>query len=245
MHDRFQLHSAHAGTLTYPMTVTDTNSGLQKNVTLIGTASPQAPAASPSSLTFGNIQLGNAVPMSFTVMAPNGDPVMAKLFPGGNSTGFTVTQGASCLSTPCTVTVLMAPNVLGCCTASVQLSDPVTGQGSSVYLTGTAGLPIPSYSSQSLTFPLRAVGSTSIALPVNLTNIGNANLTVTSVTLIGTNTADFIQTGNCVNTIAPNNECSINISFAPISAETRTAAVQIISNSLTSPDLIQLSGTAQ
>jgi hypothetical protein len=35
------------------------------------------------------------------------------------------------------------------------------------------------------------------------------------------------------------------VSFAPTAAGTRTAAIQIVSNASTSPDLIQLTGTAQ
>jgi hypothetical protein len=80
---------------------------------------------------------------------------------------------------------------------------------------------------------------------VTLTNTGNASLAITSISLVGADPGDFIQSSNCGTGLAVNGQCTFNVSFAPTAAGTRTAAIQILSNTSTSPDLIQLTGVAQ
>jgi hypothetical protein len=96
----------------------------------------------------------------------------------------------------------------------------------------------------SLTFSLRSVGSTSITQTVTLSNTGTVALKPT-IALIGANPGDYVITNNCPASVTVGSSCSFAISFAPTAAGTRTAAVQITSNAVSSPDVVQLSGSAQ
>ena len=234
------------GTFADTFTVTDANSGVQQVFSFVSGSIPSPPTANPSSLTFGNVQVGaTSAPMSFIVTAPAGDPVIANVLQyGGTPSGFAITQGATCATTPCTVTVTMTPNATLCCGTNIEITDTVTHLGASVSVLGTGGVPIVSLSPSALSFPARTVGSTSIAQQVTLTNLGNARLVINSISLTGTNPGDFIQSNGCTSLLYPNTQCTLSISFSPTAGGTRTATVQILSNSSTSPDTISLSGTA-
>jgi hypothetical protein len=242
----FNFKPSQVGTFSDLLTLIDTQSGLQRTYPVVSYGVPPGPSTSPSSLTFGNTQVGaTSTPQSFTVNS-SGNPVAATVLLNGGPSAFAITQGVRCSTTPCTVTVVMTPNSTSCCSANLQITDTVTQEVAYVTLLGTGGLPGVSFSPPSgLSFPVRAVGSTSIAQTVTLTNTGNANLVFGGFPLSGSDPSDFIQSSDCPHSLSPNSQCTFNVSFAPTAAGTRTAAIQIVSNAPTSPDLIQLTGTAQ
>ena len=94
----------------------------------------------------------------------------------------------------------------------------------------------------SLTFPVRLIHTPSPTKPVTLTNTGTAALQISSITITGTNAADFTQTNTCGTTVAPGGSCTINVSFNPGAAGTRTAAVSIADNAPGSPQTVSLTG---
>jgi hypothetical protein len=242
----FNFKPSQAGTFSDVLTLTDTQSGLRQTYTIVSQAIPPAPSASPSSLEFGNVQVGaTSTPMSFVVSAPSSDPISTTFEVSSSPGVFVITQGASCQSTPCTVTVVMTPTSTSCCAANLTITDTVTGQFTYFALHGQGGVPVASSSPSSLSFPLRSVGTTSIAQSVTITNTGNARLLISNISLAGADAGDFIQSNNCGNPLVVNGQCTLNVSFSPTAAGTRTAAIQILSNTSTSPDLIQLTGTAQ
>jgi hypothetical protein len=106
-----------------------------------------------------------------------------------------------------------------------------------------ASAPAVSLSTASLAFSSQNVGTTSPAKSVTLSNTGNAALSVTSLGLTGGNAADFAQTNTCGGSVASGANCSINVTFAPSAAGSRTAAVSIVDNASGSPQSISLSGT--
>jgi hypothetical protein len=87
------------------------------------------------------------------------------------------------------------------------------------------------------------MGSTSAAQAVTLSNTGNASLTISSISLSGTDTGDFDQTNTCGNSVAMSSNCSIGVTFTPQAAGIRTAAVTIIDNASGSPHSVGLTGT--
>ncbi len=99
-------------------------------------------------------------------------------------------------------------------------------------------------SSPTLTFPAQNTGTTSTPLPVTVTNIGGVPMTVTGVTITGLQSLDFAQTNNCTTAaIAPQASCTINVTFTPSTAGTRTATLSISDNAPGSPHSVALSGT--
>ena len=117
------------------------------------------------------------------------------------------------------------------------------GQSNSVNLTVSSGTGTAAFSPSSLTFASQAVGATSAAQTVTLNNTGNAALTLTSITLTGTNPGDFAQTNKCGSSVGAGGNCTINVTFTPAASGTRSAAVTLTDNATGSPQTVSLTGT--
>ena len=103
--------------------------------------------------------------------------------------------------------------------------------------------PVVTLNPTSLIFSNQNVGTTSAAQTVTVTNSGTAALTISSITLTGTNSGDFAQTNNCPASLAANASCTINVTFTPSATGSRTASVALTDNATGSPQTIALSGT--
>jgi hypothetical protein len=118
--------------------------------------------------------------------------------------------------------------------AAGQLSDfavyPSAGGSSSATL---AAAPT------SLNFAGQAVGSTSSAQAVTVTNTGSATASISSVTTSG----DFAQTNTCGSALAANASCTVNVTFSPTASGTRTGSVTVNGNASNNPLTIALTGT--
>jgi len=99
--------------------------------------------------------------------------------------------------------------------------------------------PFVSLSPSPLNFGSERVGESSLPQNVTLTNIGNATLSVTTVTADG----DFSQTNGCSTTLAPGTSCTISLTFSPTTSGPFTGTLTIGDNALTSPQVVALSGT--
>lgn len=96
----------------------------------------------------------------------------------------------------------------------------------------------------SLTFANQVISTTSASQSVTLTNNGNASLNVTSISLTGTNPADFtISSNTCGTTLAQGNACVVQVAFKPTALASRSANLTFTTNASTSPDNVTLSGT--
>ncbi len=89
-----------------------------------------------------------------------------------------------------------------------------------------------------LTFASRTVGTSSAARPVTLTNIGNAPLALTTVTVTG----DFGETNTCGGTIAIGMNCVVSVNFTPTAGGPRTGSLTFADNALASPQHVALAG---
>jgi hypothetical protein len=98
-------------------------------------------------------------------------------------------------------------------------------------------------STASLNFGDHALRTRSTPQQVILANTGGISLVVGSVTISGTNAADFGEINTCDSTVPPRGMCSIRIVFAPSAKGTRTATLTITDNAGGSPQSIALTGT--
>jgi Abnormal spindle-like microcephaly-assoc'd, ASPM-SPD-2-Hydin/Beta-propeller repeat len=94
-----------------------------------------------------------------------------------------------------------------------------------------------------LTFPTQLVGTSSKAQTVTLTNAGKSTVSITSISITGTNSADFSETNTCGASIAAGASCTITVTFKPTSSGTRTASVSVADNAAGSPQTVSLTGT--
>jgi hypothetical protein len=116
--------------------------------------------------------------------------------------------------------------------------------GSSSTLTIFGLLPKVKLSASSVTFssPV-AVGQTTTAKTVTLTNLGTPSLSITSVSVSGANPSDFSETNTCGSSLAAGANCSISVIFHPKAIGTRTASVLIADNGAGGPQTVALKGT--
>ncbi len=89
------------------------------------------------------------------------------------------------------------------------------------------------------------VGQSSNSKLVTLTNTGGQALSLTSVSIIGVNSSDFVATPNCSlpTVLSPNATCTISLIFSPTAAGTRQASLAATDNAPASPQSIPLSGS--
>jgi hypothetical protein len=95
----------------------------------------------------------------------------------------------------------------------------------------------------SLNFPSQfGSGGSSAPEPVSVTNTGTVPLAMTGVSVTG-DSADFSSTGCASATLQPGDSCTIQVTFTPTSAGTRTAALAIGGNVSCGQLSVALSGT--
>lgn len=238
-----------AGTYSAVMTITDTNSSISQAIPVTVIVTYWGVSYSPAGLQFAAEPLGvTSAAQTVTIfeasgtMQPLGHPVSVSLQASSN---FTLPQGASCPASTtqvCTLSVAFDPHQTGSISEFLTITDLTSGEIVKMDLSGTGGLPAVSLSSSSVTFPARAVGTTSIPTTVTLTNTGSSLLAVSQINMVGAVNGNFTETNNCT-TVPANGTCSINVTFAPTAAGAQSATIQILSNAVSSPDSIAVSGT--
>ena len=92
----------------------------------------------------------------------------------------------------------------------------------------------------SMTFASQSAGSTSAAQTVTLTNTGSIALAPTTLSASG----NFAETDNCLNqSIQASGSCTIQVSFTPTQAGTRTGQLTIAANIAGGQLIVALSGS--
>ena len=197
------------------------------------TFAPQA-VGTTSSAQFVTVTNNGSSPLTFTGDTVSGDFALA----GVGTCGTSLAAGASC-----TISIHFTPTATGTRTGVLTIPDNAPNSPQTVSLIGTGGQsgPVVSLSPASLTFAAQAVGTTSSAQFVTVTNIGSATLTFTGDTVTG----DFALAGlgTCGTSLAPGANCTISIHFTPTAAGTRTGFLVIPDNASNSPQTVNLTGT--
>ncbi len=161
-------------------------------------------------------------------------------FPGDfaqtNTCGTSVLAGASC-----TFSVTFTPTGINIRKANLSISDNAAGSPQLVTLTGTgtAVKLVPS----SLNFGSVKVGTNSNPKVITLTNTASVSLSITGISVTGTNFSDYAETTTCPTTLAAGRNCTITVTFKPKQTGTRTASVSVTDNGGGSPHSVPLTGT--
>jgi hypothetical protein len=100
-------------------------------------------------------------------------------------------------------------------------------------------------STRTLSFVSPAVGTAAPELDFTVENTSGISLNVGSVVVSGTNATDYSESDNCVSgsPIKPQASCTVNVSFTPGAAGTRTASVSVNDNANNNPQTVNLTGT--
>jgi subtilase family serine protease len=103
--------------------------------------------------------------------------------------------------------------------------------------------PASSLSATSLTFSSTPVGAIAATQAVTLTNSGGTSLTLSGVSITGTNFSSFSQTNTCGTTLAASASCAVTVTFKPAATGTLSAAISFADNAANSPQTVALQGT--
>jgi pseudomonalisin len=126
--------------------------------------------------------------------------------------------------------------------------DEVTGLGSldvNAFLNSIAAPPTINIlaTPSSLTFPTEFLGYSATA-QLAIQNSGSTTLNALAISIDGANAGDFSQTSDCQPSLNAGGGCTIQVTFTPTAAGSRTASLTITSsNASNSPQAVPLTGT--
>jgi len=221
------------------VTLAPASTAFSQNVGTTSTATNvQLTNTGTAALNIAGITLTGANAAEFALVAPTGGATPACSF-GASS----INAGSSCF-----FGVNFAPASTGAKSASVSIGDDAANSPQTVPLTGTGTTPGVTLSSTNVAFGNVNMGDSKAAAPaVTLTNSGTGPLTITAISITGTDAAQFTQTNTCGTlpaTIAPNGTCAITPTFRPTSIGAKNnASLSIADNAATSPQAVPLTGT--
>ncbi len=122
-----------------------------------------------------------------------------------------------------------------------KLDLAAANMGSSSILISLQGptAPTVALSPTAINFPTQLLGTTSSTQSVTLTNIGEMQLALGSISA----SSNFAAQNNCGSAVGPGASCTIRVSFRPGKIGTITGTVTIVDNASNSPQQVSLSGT--
>jgi len=245
-----------------------TNQGLTNGLWLYSSGGPTRDGRSPQTATYGGVDIATPGGNAFAAYSPTSYWGDITLFPfnlAQGSKGFYGRQSATSGSAPILVGAValllqMNPQLTA---AQIRqfihqtaVSDSFTGATPNLNwgtgklnVLGAANLVAqslktdPALSTTSLNFLTQALGTTSSAQNVTLSNPGPATdaLGIGSIGVSG----DFrISSSTCRASVPAASQCSISVKFKPIMTGTRTGSLTIKDFNPNSPQVVSLSGTA-
>ncbi len=237
-----------AGTVTSATAVTITASynGSSKQATV--TVNPAAPSATLIGFTITPtvVTSGGTASLTFTLSgpAPTGGATLSltssnsAVFPVASTFTIAAGQTTGSLTAPVgtavsSTTIIISASYNSSSREAQIIVNPTVVAAGTITLTPT-----------SLIFLSQMVDSSSSAQSVVLSNTGSAALNPPTTSITGANSGDFATTNNCQSGVNGGNSCSIQVTFTPTAAGTRTATLSVTdSNAGNSPQTVALSGS--
>ena len=222
-------------------------------VSLSGTATggPAVPLSfSPTTLKFASTGIGvTSAAKTITVTNNSGSSVTITSMSGSAAfsaagSGATPCGGALAASAKCTLAVTFTPTYTGSTKGSVAIATSGAGSPQFVDVTGTGVLPV-AVSPASLAFGTQAVGTTSAAKTVTLTNSSGGTLTISSIVASGDFTATPSGSKACKATLAAGGKCTFSVTFTPNVTGAITGAATVTHSAPLGPAVVTLTGTGQ
>jgi len=232
------------------ITLTDNAPGSPQTVPLTGNGSVAGVVFNPTSLSFGNVVTGQSSTPQTVTITNNGNinlTVTGVAFTGTNPGDFSDINGCTTVApnAKCTITVTFKPAAPGARSASLSVADNAPGSPQSVPLTGTGTGPGAALSPPAgLNFGGQTINTPSNPQTVTLTDTGTSPLTITGITIAGTNPTDFSESNTCGTTpLAANANCAISVTFKPTAGGNLAATLSVADNAPGSPQTVPLAGT--
>ncbi len=227
---------------TGTLTIVDNASNSPQVVGLTGTGI--APVTlSTSNLSLGTIAVGNTSAAK-TVTLTNHENVALNFTAGIAASGpFAVASNTCSPSVPaagtCTVGLTFSPATTGAATGALTFTDSAANSPQIVNLTGTGKTPV-TLSASSLNLGSAAVGNTSAAKTVTLTNAENVSLSFSN---IQTSAGFAVASNTCGTSIAAGATCTAGVTFSPTNTGAATGTLTFTDSAANSPQTVTLTGT--
>jgi hypothetical protein len=228
------------------VTITSNGSNPTLNIALTGTGvTPGTLSANPTSLPFGNVQVGSTASLSETVTNTGGTTVTISNA-SVTGTGFSIT-GLTVPSTltagqSVTFTAKFSPAATGAASGNLAITSDASNSTLNIALSGS-GTPVGqlTVSPGTLNFGNVVVGANS-ALSGSLSATG-ASVTVTAGS---SDSGEFVLSGiSLPKTIAAGGSASFTVTFTPNATGTATGNLTFQSNASNSPTIESLTGNGQ
>jgi hypothetical protein len=234
-----------AGNASGSASVTSNATNSSLSISLVGTGAPGTTtlSANPTSLAFGNVNAG--VTSSKSVTLTNGGTanvtisqvtVSAKdVTASGVTTPVTLTPGQSQ-----TMTVAFKPTAAETVSGNITVTN-TQGTNTVLAVSGTGLQALIGLTPSSANFGSVAVGSTD-SQTIQIGNTGNSLLTITQANVTG---SGFSATGLTLPlSINPGQASTFNALYQPSAAgSAASGSITIVSNAVTSPSVVALTGT--
>jgi hypothetical protein len=209
---------------------------------------PPALTILPGTLSFGTVVGGTTSPPQSVVATPLSTASVSSTSITASGDFALVTTPTSCpygggtvaAEATCTIDATFSPTATGNRTGTVTINYTGAGSPETVALSGVGIAPPASISPAILSFSNQDVGSSSAPQAVTLTNQGPLVLGISAVAT----SSGWIETNNCLPSVAANSSCTINVSFQPAFFGPQTGTLTITDAATNSPQAVTLSGTA-
>jgi len=233
---------------TYVVTLIANTGNHTRTVALQVTVPATSIRLSTDSLTFNNQPVGTTSPVQNVTVTNTGsgsitiDSVFVNYgFVETNTCGTSLAAGKSC-----TVSVTFSPKELMTYAGTLTITDSDPTSPQTVSVTGTTvGAPAVTFSAKNLSFGSDVFRTPTASQAVTLTNSGSAVLTISLISVTGTDPKDYTETNNCGSSLAIGAVCTINVVFDPTNTGSRTADLSVADNAPLSPQTVTLSGTGE
>ncbi len=231
-----------SGMRTGTLTLVTSAGTVTAALTGIGVA-PATDALAPLSLTFGTVVLNTASAAQTVTLTNSGDAALTLItaqvtagdFAAVNTCGNSLNGHSSC-----TISVFFQPKNVGAETGVLSVGDQYRTQMVALRGTGIAPAGVSLAPTSGLSFAATAVGMSSAAQTVTLTNNGGLPLAITSLASSG----DFGMAagGTCGTTLAAGSSCLFRIVFSPTMGGARTGTFTVTSSAAKSPHTLTMNG---
>ena len=202
-------------------------------------------SVAPKSMNFGLVKLGGTSTQTLTIFNTGTEDLTLNPISvtGTNASDFgpggypvTVSAGGSI-----TVDVMFSPQLLPFGKRSAVMTIPSNDPKKpllNVKLMGQAPGPVVSASPMAVNLGTVELGSKSALAVVVIKNTGVSDLNISSISIGGTDAADFSQSNECPPALATGESCSVDVMFQPSGIGKKSAVLQIASNAPKKPLLL-------
>lgn len=220
-----------------------------QSVSLTGTG-VQPVTLSAATLSFGNQGVASTSAAKTLTLTNNNSVALdfASIIIGGTNYNDFNQSATTCGTTlaghaSCTISVTFTPSTLAPESGTLTVTDDAGNSPQSATLTGT-GVAQVTLSATTIAFGNQAMGTTSTAKNVTLTNNTSAPVTISPTTFVGSYGVDFAQSATtCGASIGGHASCTISFTFTPSTTNTETEIANFNDSATNSPQTVTLTGT--